>query len=112
MLLNRTASPGSVGFAPRLDLPTGVPTWSVALADLNGDGTPDVVALNGIENKVLIFLNTTGVGDSAVTFAQRIEIAVEAGPFTLAIGDVTGDGKLDVVVGHFPEKLVTVLVAS
>ncbi len=65
---------------------------AVALADLNGDGRPDVVAVAGGTGQVTVFLNRGhGVlGDPGVYGGTS--------PSAVALGDVDGDGHPDIVV--------------
>jgi Big-like domain-containing protein/VCBS repeat protein/FG-GAP repeat protein len=70
---------------------------TVAVADLNGDGKPDIVMTNFLSNTVGVLLgNGDGTFQSAVTY--------HAGdtPSAVAIADVNGDGKPDLIVGASP----------
>ena len=48
---------GNGTFAPKVDYPTGTQPLSVAAADLNGDGKPDLAAANLGTNTVTVLLN-------------------------------------------------------
>ena len=72
---------GSGGQVPR----------SVAVADVNGDGKPDLVITNPGTVGVLI-----GNGDG--TFKPAVTYDSGGGPVSIAVADVNGDGKPDVVV--------------
>jgi hypothetical protein len=77
--------------------------FAVNVADVNGDGKLDLVALNSCvsadncaNGTVAVFL---GSGDG--TF--QVPVTYDSGgvaPDSLAVGDVNGDGKLDVLVGR------------
>jgi hypothetical protein len=62
-------------------------------ADLNGDGMPDLVALNRGDGTVSVLL---GRGNGAF-LAQKV-FPVGSGPEDFAAGDLNGDGMLDLVV--------------
>src|SRR5690348_15499786 len=70
---------------------------SVAAADVDGDGVPDVVAAAALPTgaRVHVFSGKTGamIADFAVTGP-----AFQSG-LTVAAADLTGDGKAEVVVG-------------
>ncbi len=69
------------------------PPDAVQVADLNGDGHPDVVvgALNGQDVHVLL-----GNGDGTFT-AGQVLTTTEASTTALLVGDVNGDGIPDIV---------------
>jgi len=93
---------------------------SVALGDLNGDGKLDVVATHGAydddppELKGLRLVSVLyGRGDGRFGPSHEFEIGKpgdKQGAFSLALGDVNGDGKLDVVTGNFRSKSVSLLL--
>jgi hypothetical protein len=93
---------------------------SVALGDLNGDGKLDAVATHGAYDddppqlKQLRLVSVLyGRGDGRFGPSHEYEIGKPGdmqGAFSIAMGDVNGDGKLDVVTGNFASKSVSLLV--
>jgi hypothetical protein len=69
---------------------------SVAIGDVNGDLRPDLVVTSLADNKVHIFL---GNGDGTFQ-AQGPYNTGSQSPVAVAIADLNGDGKLDLVVDH------------
>jgi hypothetical protein len=85
----------------------GHDTNSVAVADVNGDGKPDLVCANdGAGGSVGVLL---GKGDgtfrTAVTYNSDSEQGVGSAAMSLAVADVNGDGKPDLLVAGLGETV-------
>jgi hypothetical protein len=88
----------------------GISADSVAMADVNGDGTPDLVVTNfcsstgdcsnGDGSVSVLLGNGDGTFEAAVSYD-----AGGVGPYFVAVGDVNGDGKPDLVVANECAKL-------
>jgi hypothetical protein len=77
----------------------------VALADLNGDGKPDIVTADSGSSGVSVLL---GKGDG--TFAGQAEYATGKAPAGVALADLNGDGKPDIVTANAADNDVSVLL--
>jgi len=101
VLLNTTARAAATSnFSARKDFAVGTDPVSVILGDLNSDGKLDLVVANNNSNNVSVLLNTTAPGAATPNFAPSQEFVTGDGPVSVAIGDLNGDGKLDLVVAN------------
>ena len=111
VLLNTTA-PGAAtpSFAAKQDFATGAKPLSVTLGDLNGDGKPDLAVANNGSNTVSVLLNTTVPGAATPSFAAKQDFATGATPQSVTVGNLNGDGKLDLAVANEDSNTVSVLL--
>jgi hypothetical protein len=96
VLLNR----GNGRFSAAHVYPTGKAgdehgAWSVAIGDLNGDGTADIATANPGGRSVSVLINR---GDGS--FQPSVNYAIDREPWDLAIEDLNDDGKPDVVTAN------------
>ena len=95
---------GKGGFATAVPYATAFGVAAVAVADVNGDGKKDVlIATNCGSGSPITYSGCVGVllGDGTGNLATAV--TYQSGgysPGAIAVGDVNGDGKLDVVVAH------------
>jgi hypothetical protein len=76
-------------------------TQSCASGDLDGDGKPELIAGNTATATISIFRNTSTPGViSASSFAAKVDKSTGSTPRGIAIGDLNGDGKLDIAVAN------------
>ena len=109
VLLNTTTT-GVLSFAAEEEFITGLAPRSVTLGDVNGDGLLDIVTADSGANSVSVLLNTTTTGATTPTFAIRQPFDVGVSPFSVTLGDVNGDGRLDLVTANYNLNNVSVLL--
>jgi hypothetical protein len=112
VLLNTTVTGATIpSFAPQQTFTTGLGPSSVAVGDFNGDGRPDLVAINFGDNTVSALLNTTPPGATTASFAPQVSFSAGISPAWVAVGDFNGDGHPDLAVANdFPNDAVSVLL--
>ena len=81
----------------------GFVAYSVAVADLNGDGIPDIVVGNEVNLGVLL-----GNGDG--TFQPAVALNVYYIATSVALADLTGNGMTDIIVSNEGGSNVGVLI--
>jgi hypothetical protein len=89
---------GDGTFQPVVTYASGGPgTFSVAIADVNSDGKPDVLIVNDHSGVGVLLGNGDGTVQTVVTYPSGLLTA-----FDMAAADVNADGKPDlIVVGFF-----------
>jgi hypothetical protein len=97
-----TSTVGSISFATRVKYSV-THAWQVKIADLDLDGRPDIIVAGDDQQKFSYFRNIyNGSGAfNSTSFATKVDVSVPSSQFldAIAIGDIDGDGKQDVVVG-------------
>ncbi len=92
---------GNGTFQAQQTFATGSYPISLAIADVNGDGKPDIIVANNHSNTVSVLLgNGNGTFQPQQTFAAAFGPAPGNGTISVAVGDVNGDGKPDIVVAN------------
>jgi hypothetical protein len=109
VLLNR----GGGSFARRDYRTADDPRW-VAIADVSGDGKPDLATANYSVSNVSVLVNR-GDGSFQARLDYRTAPVDRIGGYwasSLALGDLNGDGKRDLAIANANANRVAVLLAA
>jgi len=110
-VLKNISSQGNLSFTQKVDLTAGTDTRKTATGDLDGDGKPDIVAVNfnsGNASTISVFLNTSTT--STISFAPKTEYSTGNGTLGLAIADMNGDGKPDIITSSGNSGFISVFL--
>ena len=102
---------GRGGFASDTAVPFKVGTQPVFITtgDFNGDGKLDLAVANVGDDNISVLL---GDGSGGFTAAPGSPFAAGFFPIAIAVGDLNGDGKLDLAVANIGSNAVTVLLGN
>lgn len=89
---------------PQKTVLAGSDPLSLAVADVNGDGNPDVIVANSGTNPDGSAVNIVSVllGNSNGTFQPAYAVATDLAPRVVTTADLNHDGKVDLIVGGTP----------
>jgi hypothetical protein len=100
---------GTFAAAPGAANRVGANPQFAAVGDFNGDGMLDLAITNAASNTVTILL---GNGDGTFTQASGSPVSAGNAPEGIAVGDLNGDGILDLAVTNSPSNTVTILLGN
>lgn len=107
-VIKNESSSGSFNFLTSYSFATGAYPVSFTVADVTGDGKPEIVTTNYDVATISVLQNASSGSLDANTFLPSIEIPTDLGPWGVAVGDMDGDGKSDLVVSAQTGETVSI----
>ncbi len=83
---------------------------SIAIGDLNGDEIPDLAVANITQAPNPNFYVSILLGNGDGTFQSRVNYVAGSGPASIAMGDLDGDGDLDLAVANIYANDISVFL--
>ena len=97
-VFRNTSSSGTISFAAKVDFTTG--GRSISIGDFDGDGKTDLAVTNYSANTISVFRNTSSSGGT-ISFAAKVDFTTGGTlPRSISIGDLDGDGMLDLAIAN------------
>ena len=90
---NTGTAGGAPSFAANVDFMVGNGPNQLVVADMDGDGKPDLATANASDNTISLLRNTSTSG--SVQFTHPPDVPGSNGAWSLVMGDFDGDGKPD-----------------
>jgi hypothetical protein len=107
---------GDGTFQPGISAPLAADALVLAAGDFNGDGKPDLAVATaatggetGTQGALWILY---GNGNGTFQEQEGFELFVGAEPSAIAVGDLNGDGKPDVVVTNYGDNTLSILMGT
>lgn len=108
-IFRNTSTSDIISLSTKIDLVSGVNPYDLAVGDIDGDGKPDLIAVNYTSETFSVFRNTSTVGN--ISFASKVDFNTKNVPQRITLGDFNLDGKLDVVIANDNQSTLVKLVS-
>ncbi len=80
---------------------------AVAIADMDGDGKPDIIVSGIASGATSVYRNTSSVG--SITLAPKVDFNSAGAAYGVAVGDIDGDGKPEIIAAVGSADQISIL---
>ncbi len=105
-VLRNTSTASTISFAAKIDFTVATTPEDIAAGDLNADGKPEIAVSCSGSDVVSVLQNTSTTG--SVSFAPKVDLITGAYPWGVAIGDLNGDNKPEVISSNLSPNTISV----
>jgi len=107
---NKTAAGVTSFTKDSFSLGSTVTPVNMAAGDLDGDNKPDVVVVHYSSDIITLFRNTTTTAGGTIKFAAKTNLTLANATYAVALIDMDGDGKKDLVTTSPQAGYVSVML--
>ena len=108
-VLRNTSSSGSFSFNTHIDYSIGGAPTEVQVADMDGDGKPEIIVADFFSNSVAVFANNSTSGTINTSSFSRFDYATKDSSYGLNVADLDGDGKTDIVISRGKANSISII---
>jgi gliding motility-associated-like protein len=106
-VIPNNSTPGNIAMGTVKSFPLTNTVVTLKVGDLDNDGKPDIAATLLLGASIAIFKNESTTEN--FSFAAPVLIETDRRPYGLDMGDLDGDGKIDIAVSSIIETSITIL---
>jgi TM2 domain-containing membrane protein YozV len=108
-IFRNTSTSGNISFAAPISYAAGNYATAASIADLNGDGKPEIIVACGGTGVLSTYTNNSTVGNLSFSPKVNWSLATYSGPFKVEVADIDGDGLPDMAAADGNNNIVSVL---
>ena len=108
-IFRNTSTSGNISFAAPISYAAGNYATAASIADLNGDGKPEIIVACGGTGVLSTYTNKSTVGNLSFSPKVNWPLATYSGPFKVEVADIDGDGLPDLAAADGNNNIVSVL---
>ncbi len=97
-------------FTLKTEFTTGRLPVAILFSDFNKDGKEDMVVANYKDNSISVFINSTETNSTVPVFNSKVDFITGKSPMSVAVADINGDSKPDLVTANFAGNTVSVFL--
>lgn len=105
-VFKNTSTGANISFAAKTDFTVTGSSEGIAIGDLTQDGKPEIITAVGGAGGISLLENTSTPG--TISFNPRVHYFTDGAPYDVAIADIDGDGRADMMSSNTTGNNITI----